>query len=188
MAPEQAKMRKYTNLVDVWSAAMTMYKLLTNKHPLHEPHDTREEYFEKIKEQIYWVFPAYFPRLAKNLFIQLAKSMPLQRYSAEQALLHPWISRNMADAVPLTYFQKLQKYNDAILQQKIMKTVHFCSLVFFLKTKIQLNENYKAYVKFKSRTILQDEIEKTSESPQVRSNKKNTKKMTAAELEMHAFN
>ena len=65
-----------------------------------------------------------------------------------------------------------------------MKTVHFCTLIFFLTTKLKLNENYKAYVKFKSNTVLANEIEKTSESPEIRSKKKSTKKMSAEQMEM----
>jgi len=46
-----------------------------------------------------------------------------------------------------------------------MKTVHFATLIFFIKTKAKLNQNYKAYAKFKSNNVLADEIALTCEAP-----------------------
>jgi hypothetical protein len=48
------------------------------------------------------------------LFKHLAKSVALERYSAEHALQHPWITRELTDKIPLTYIDKLRQYNEAL--------------------------------------------------------------------------
>lgn len=54
--------------------------------------------------------------MAQNFFLKLMNSDPLIRYTAEDALKHPWITRNFDDEIPLgahevvTYFSMEQTF------------------------------------------------------------------------------
>ena len=82
-----------------------MYIILTGKHPIHETNDTKQRYLEKIKTAE-WKFPPEFSELAKRLFLKLVKVEPLERYTAKQALQHPWVTRTLG-TFPLSYDENL---------------------------------------------------------------------------------
>ncbi len=80
---------------------MIMYILLSGKHPLYESSDVMDKYLVKLKSPA-WTFPADFSLLAQHLFSKLAKLNPLERYTAKEALGHPWISRQPG-SYPLSF-------------------------------------------------------------------------------------
>ena len=45
--------------------------------------------------------------MAEHLFLKLVEVYHLQRYTAEEALKHPFITRNHLDLVPLTYLDNI---------------------------------------------------------------------------------
>lgn len=45
-------------------------------------------------------------RLSINLIEKLCQFKPSSRYKAEQALTHPWITRNLKDRIPRTVFEE----------------------------------------------------------------------------------
>ena len=109
MAPEQVMHRSYSKPVDLWSSAMTLYMTITGKHPLLEPGDTVQSYTQKLKQPV-WSFPEDFNPLARQLFLHLTNNQPLERYTADQALCHPWITRTHTE-VPKTYLERMSEYN-----------------------------------------------------------------------------
>lgn len=48
----------------------------------------------------------FFIRLAKDFFLKLTCKQPEARYIAEQALKHPWITRDLQGNIPLTFEEK----------------------------------------------------------------------------------
>eukprot|EP00826_Nyctotherus_ovalis_P034697 TRINITY_DN2910_c0_g6_i1.p4 TRINITY_DN2910_c0_g6~~TRINITY_DN2910_c0_g6_i1.p4 ORF type:complete len:116 (+),score=13.40 TRINITY_DN2910_c0_g6_i1:1008-1355(+) len=62
-------------------------------------------YLAKLKDP-QWEFPAGFSTLAKDLFLRLVKIDPNERYTAKEALLHPWITR-CAGEIPLNYYESV---------------------------------------------------------------------------------
>lgn len=66
--------------------------MLTGVHPLYEKGDTRDSYSAKLKN-IEWKFPNGFSKLGKDLFLNLMKLNSFERYNANEALTHPWITR-----------------------------------------------------------------------------------------------
>ena len=84
--------------------------LLTGVHPIFKRNDTKVTYQEKLKN-LKWSFPNEFSNLAKDLFLKLARVNPLDRYTAEQALEHPWI-RRIPKPIPLTY-NEIISYKDS---------------------------------------------------------------------------
>jgi serine/threonine protein kinase len=109
MAPEQAKNKNYSDAVDIWSCGIILYILLTGKHPLYTPGDDRASYFKKLENPA-WEYPDGFPALAKDLFQHLVDPNPVNRYTAENALKHPWITRKLDANIPLTYAEQLRMY------------------------------------------------------------------------------
>jgi serine/threonine protein kinase len=45
---------------------------------------------------------SFFSPLARDLFVKLCNIIPSERYTAEQALRHPWITRDLQSPIPLT--------------------------------------------------------------------------------------
>ncbi len=80
---------------------MIMYIVLAGSHPLYTRGETAEQYKAKLKDP-QWSFPADFSPLAQSLFVRLVKTNPLERYTANEALAHPWIVRRPC-TVPLSY-------------------------------------------------------------------------------------
>ncbi len=80
---------------------MIMYILLAGKHPIYEAGDALAQYLTKLKTSA-WTFPPQFSALAQHLFAMLAKVNPLERYTAKEALSHPWITRRPGP-IPLSF-------------------------------------------------------------------------------------
>lgn len=79
-----------------------------NKHPLYSPEDTHSQYLEKLANPVY-SFPESFSKYAKDLFIRLTNSDPSDRYQAEEALKHPWITRKK-NMIPQSISEKRKTF------------------------------------------------------------------------------
>lgn len=117
MAPEQGRRFFYSKAVDIWSCALILYMSLTGSHPLYESGDTTESYLAKLK-QPNWTFPAYFNPQAKSLFLKMTALEPIERYSAEQALRHPFICRSSTE-IPRTCLEQLIEFADIEKMRRI---------------------------------------------------------------------
>lgn len=95
MAPEVALHKEYTKSVDIWPIGIIMYKVLSqNYHPIFEKGIDTVETFKKKLEKLNKVEPPNGASwLAQNLFDRLMRIQSLQRYTAKEALTHPWITR-----------------------------------------------------------------------------------------------
>ena len=58
-------------------------------------------------------FGPIFTPLQKSLIIKLCHPKPSQRYTIDQALQHPWITRKLDDEIPRNYFEQ-NMYEDEI--------------------------------------------------------------------------
>ena len=111
MAPEVALHKEYSKSVDVWSTGIVMYMLLTGgMHPLFDfQNDNSESYKQKLSKLSKLTCPQQFSDLAKNIFMKLTKFNIAQRYSAQDALKHPWITRLNKTNIPLTLPDRLNR-------------------------------------------------------------------------------
>lgn len=109
MAPEQIMHRNYSKPVDIWSCAIMLYMSITGKHPLLAATDTVANYTQKLQNPV-WSFPEDFNPLAKQLFLHMTNMQALERYTADQALRHPWITRKETE-IPKTYLERIADYN-----------------------------------------------------------------------------
>ena len=127
MAPEQTARKFYSRAVDIWSCGIIMYTLLTAKHPLTRSNETPASYAEKLKDP-QWKFTEKVSETARKLFLKLVEMVPLERYTATQALAHPWISRQDTKA-PLTSFEKFKIYSEHLKLKGISFPIFFACAV-----------------------------------------------------------
>lgn len=104
---------------------MMMELLNSGKHPFDAGEkDTKAILVEKILHPT-WTFSQNFSRsfpldfgsnallssLSKDLFLKLTNPDPQDRYTADQALTHPWITRRFNENIPLTFNENLRLAN-----------------------------------------------------------------------------
>ena len=88
--------------MDIWAAGVIMFILLTGEHPFEKDAGDTEKYLNAMKdvgwhrkiacsEYVHYVRNRR-NRLAKDLLIKLCNPNTLGRYSAKEALQHPWIT------------------------------------------------------------------------------------------------
>jgi serine/threonine protein kinase len=148
MAPEQAKKRIYNSPVDVWSCGIVLYILITGQHPLHTPDDSVQSYFQKLND-CSWKFTQNFSESAKDLFLRMTKKSPIERYSAELALQHPWITRESGGRAPLTYLERLDSFNNSVKVRRIFNvSLVLASLLMMGRAEPAREEMPKIVMKF----------------------------------------
>ncbi|CAG9328151.1 unnamed protein product [Blepharisma stoltei] len=128
MAPEQASSQSYSKTVDIWSCGILLYMILSNNsHPLAKPNEKVSTYLEKLKRPK-WHFHQNFSKEAKSLFLKLTEMVPLERYTASQALNHPWILRSGKE-IPLTSFEIFKRYGEELKLKGIIYSILFSCIV-----------------------------------------------------------
>jgi len=58
--------------------------------------------------------------MAKNFYSQLCDIIPNQRYAADKALKHPWITRKKFDNIPVSYLEGWKHREDQRNMQKVI--------------------------------------------------------------------
>ena len=132
MAPELIEKKLYFNSVDIWSIGILMFILLNKgKHPFYTKGDNRSEIAKKIKIGKINFYEKISP-MAKHLLLKLLEPNPSWRYTASQAIKHPWITRNTDDKPPFTFNELLVKSNN----KKILKDLfNICLFMNFFSKK-----------------------------------------------------
>ena len=51
--------------------------------------------------------------MAQNFFLKMVANQPSERYTADQALRHPWITRNECDDIPFSFGEEQAAFNKA---------------------------------------------------------------------------
>lgn len=93
-----------------------MYILIEGRHPLYQSGiDNARTYQEKLLRwnPSKWASDEEavknFTPMARDFFTKLCNPMPFERYTSEQALRHPWITRDFSSPIPLTESQKMRE-------------------------------------------------------------------------------
>jgi calcium/calmodulin-dependent protein kinase I len=123
MAPEQGQRRYYSRPVDMWSCGVILFMMISGSHPFYKEGDNAESYFDRLNTATI-EFPKTFPSLAISLCRHLTKTMPLERYSAAQALSHPFITRTQGD-IPMTAMDRMRQFNDEQKLARILLAMMF---------------------------------------------------------------
>ncbi|KFK43166.1 hypothetical protein AALP_AA1G088400 [Arabis alpina] len=94
VAPEVLMGYEYGEKVDVWSVGVVVYTMLAGAPPFYG--ETAEEIFEAVlRGNLRFPMKVFrgVSSLAKDFMRKLICKDPSSRFSAEQALRHPWIQR-----------------------------------------------------------------------------------------------
>lgn len=100
MAPEILKKRPYDTKVDVWSATVTIFVLLTGQLPFRGK--TTESLLTSIKSkemELDLKDNRYLSKNAKDFLLKGLECDPLKRASCCDMLVHPWL-QNARNPVP----------------------------------------------------------------------------------------
>ena len=121
MAPEQIERKSYYLSVDIWSIGILMYMLLNKgEHPFYHNGDTKEEFISNLKSIKKLKCKNKISYMGLNLLKKLLEPDPLKRYKANDALKHPWITRNPEDKIPQTINDQLNYDNDINNARELM--------------------------------------------------------------------
>ena len=121
MAPEQIERKSYYLSVDIWSIGILMYMLLNKgEHPFYHNGDTKEEFINNLKSIKKLKCKNKISYMGLNLLKKLLEPDPLKRYKANDALKHPWITRNPEDKIPQTINDQLNYDNDINNARELM--------------------------------------------------------------------
>lgn len=98
LAPEMLQRRKYTKAVDTWALGVIVFVLLCGCLPFDDDSSTVPS-DDLVRAKFVLRFPRWASNLsspAKDLLSHLLDVNPARRYTAEQALDHPWVTGRAA--------------------------------------------------------------------------------------------
>ena len=146
MSPEQIEKKTYSKSVDIWSIGIIMFMLLfKNKHPFYKKGENRELYINDIHNRKKIKFPDKCSHMAKTLLNKLLEFNPSWRYTAENALKHPWITRRVNDKIPETFNEKLRKMDICLKAKELILSIIFLNNVakkYNKKNVIYIKDDY----------------------------------------------
>eukprot|EP00164_Ancoracysta_twista_P005919 GFYU01008145.1.p1 GENE.GFYU01008145.1~~GFYU01008145.1.p1 ORF type:complete len:234 (-),score=60.07 GFYU01008145.1:76-777(-) len=96
-APEIHRNEEYGTEVDMWCAGIVLYIMLSGEPPFFD--DDSSEFIQNIQTARYDMVDAVWDNIspeAKDLVGKLLVRDTNERYTAEQALAHPWIASDRA--------------------------------------------------------------------------------------------
>ncbi|CAD8051867.1 unnamed protein product [Paramecium primaurelia] len=126
MAPEQILNKAYNKAVDMWSCGVVLYMLLNQgKHPFYPRISTKKEFINSFPDLKYEQ-PLHASLLARDLLQRLLQYDKDSRYTAAQALVHPWITRNFNQSIPMS----VKEFG--ICQEQKKKFFQFLKAILFL--------------------------------------------------------
>ena len=157
MAPEEIERKSYYLSVDIWSIGILMYMLLNKgEHPFYHNGDTKKTFLNNLKNNTGLVFNNKISFMAMHLIKKLLEYDPIKRYKANDALKHPWITRNPEDKIPQTFNEQLNTFSIINNAKKLMMISIFLN---YLKKnnilcKYKNKSKHKECMKNKSRSTI----------------------------------
>ena len=157
MAPEEIERKSYYLSVDIWSIGILMYMLLNKgEHPFYHNGDTKKTFLNNLKNNKGLVFNNKISFMAMHLIKKLLEYDPIKRYKANDALKHPWITRNPEDKIPQTFNEQLDTFSIMNNAKKLMMISIFLN---YLKKnnilcKYKNKSKHKECMKNKSRSTI----------------------------------
>ena len=108
-----------------------MYMLLNKgEHPFYHKGDTKQDFINSLKNIKNLKFNNKMSYMAINLLKRLLEPDPLKRYKADDALNHPWITRNIEDLIPQTLSDQLGNNN---IKNNMKDIIMSCIFLNYLK-------------------------------------------------------
>ena len=144
MAPEEIERKSYYLSVDIWSIGILMYMLLNKgEHPFYHNGDTKKTFLNNLKNNTGLVFNNKISFMAMHLIKKLLEYDPIKRYKANDALKHPWITRNPEDKIPQTFNEQLNTFSIMNNAKKLMMISIFLNylkkIIFYVNIRIKVS-------------------------------------------------
>lgn len=131
-APEQMEGgQSYGKAVDIWAIGFIMYELISGVHPLFKKGDDKLKYREKLLNSKSLQYGSCFNEFQISLIERLCHMKPSQRYNVDQALQHPWITRQFTSAIPRNHFEQNMYLNE--MDEKLRKLVNIVFALSVIK-------------------------------------------------------
>ena len=164
MAPEEIERKSYYLSVDIWSIGILMYMLLNKgEHPFYKKGDSKEEFIKKLERIQELKFNNKMSYMAMHLLKKLLEPLPLKRYKANDALKHPWITRNISDKIP-------QTFNDKLNNDNIINNAKQLMMISIFLNHLKKNNYY--YMQRKKRFSESSRVEDIIDNLNIKKNKK----------------
>ncbi|CAD8184898.1 unnamed protein product [Paramecium octaurelia] len=152
MAPEVLMKKEYFKSVDIWSCGIIQYQLLKNCHPFWK-NQKKDNYIKQMSIPQKVDFSG-MSKAAISFFEKTAAFEPEARITAEQALLHPWITCQQSETQIMTSKEIFQAYRGIIIFTKFQKFIVFIQFIKSNSEKairaIVLPQNQRFFSKQKS--------------------------------------
>ena len=153
---------EYTKSCDIWSCGVILYILLSGLPPFSA--SCQAELYKKIKRGQYKITGPRWKILskeAKDLVHHMMKRNPEKRYSALEALNHPWIIKNCSDNVnrseAKTLLTEVASFNvEYNLQQAVL--LYIVSQLLSDKEKMKANSLFLLLDKDKDGKLCIEEL------------------------------
>ncbi|CAD8083827.1 unnamed protein product [Paramecium sonneborni] len=147
MAPEQLNNKIYNKAIDIWAAGVIMYQLIVGQHPYYQKGCN----LAKAQLNMHELCKPYLNDIQFSLFRRLTEINPTKRYSATQALLHPWF--NYGNDEPLNMEEQFQQWKQSLKLYKIILALmllnklgykkHLVNKQFYDQISMQIKQNQK---------------------------------------------
>eukprot|EP00347_Sterkiella_histriomuscorum_P013405 403364831 len=168
MAPEQTKNHSYGKRIDVWACGIVMYMLIDGKHPLYnKKKDDQESFIEKLRNPKFVCNDKFTP-LAKDLFLKLCNPLPIERYTSDKGLKHPWITRDFNAAIPQTQSEQIREFQIESKLRNSVNILSFGSMIFMQARERSLNQNQMQTYLLRCKKIVEDQGQEQSNIVQVK--------------------
>ena len=132
MAPEVVSNGKITKSVDMWAVGIIIFQLLSGgEHPYSVTSiDPKAKFEDKIKNAKVEVLQecTFLSVLSKKFLKRLVQVNRTLRYTAADALKHPWITRQKQNRIPLNLADKLSAMNYEKQLRLKFNLVHFLGI------------------------------------------------------------
>uniref|UniRef100_A0A3Q1HZT0 Calcium/calmodulin-dependent protein kinase IGa n=1 Tax=Acanthochromis polyacanthus TaxID=80966 RepID=A0A3Q1HZT0_9TELE len=140
VAPEVLAQKPYNKTVDCWSIGVITYILLCGYPPFFEENETR--LFSKIMRAEYAFHSPFWDDIsesAKDFIRKMMEKNPTKRFTAEQALRHPWIAEDTAK--DLDIYQSVCEQMERNFAQSKWKQAFSAATVINHMKKLHLSHN-----------------------------------------------
>jgi len=122
LAPECIRPRKGWELKksDMWTIGVITYVLLTGRPPFHG-RDNKEILRKILRAKVNWPRSSKLSRNAKSFVLSLINKEPKERFSAEQALKHKWLSGGAGTTdLGINLIHSISNYSEASKLKKVL--------------------------------------------------------------------
>ncbi|CAD8064900.1 unnamed protein product [Paramecium primaurelia] len=137
MAPELLLKKVYNKNVDVWSVGVIFYQLLNKgQHPYFNNGLNQEQLIKNMQNMHTEENFHNMDRQQISLFQRMTEFDSTKRYSAYQALLHPWINEKR-QMIPQNFTEMFDLW---LLTQKMILVIKGLMIIIHLKSNIRISE------------------------------------------------